>query len=114
MVGEEVAFAILGPRELSGCQPEAIDECLDAWKSSLPQIQAGGVLIRYPWDLVEANAAQITRDFRTCPSYPSARPADGACSRCDFLRVCGADEERRTRRKPTALYADLDALRRMP
>ena len=44
----------------------------------------------------------------------AARPADGACSRCDFLSVCGSDEERRTRRKPAALFADLDALRRIP
>jgi hypothetical protein len=44
----------------------------------------------------------------------AARPADGACNRCDFRAVCGADEERRTRRKPGALFADLDALRRLP
>ncbi len=44
----------------------------------------------------------------------AARPADGACSRCDFLGVCGSDEERRTRRKPAGLFADLDALRRIP
>ncbi|HET9468913.1 MAG TPA: PD-(D/E)XK nuclease family protein, partial [Vicinamibacterales bacterium] len=44
----------------------------------------------------------------------AARPADGACSRCDFVPVCGSDEERRARRKPPALFADLDALRRLP
>lgn len=44
----------------------------------------------------------------------AARPAEGACSRCDFGCVCGADEERRTRRKPAGLFADLDALRRIP
>jgi hypothetical protein len=44
----------------------------------------------------------------------AARPTDGACDRCDFRPVCGADEERRTRRKPAALFADLDALRRLP
>ena len=44
----------------------------------------------------------------------AARPADGACGRCDFVPVCGAGEERRTRRKPAALFADLDALRRLP
>ena len=27
----------------------------------------------------------------------AARPADGACGRCDFVAVCGTDEERRTR-----------------
>jgi CRISPR/Cas system-associated exonuclease Cas4 (RecB family) len=44
----------------------------------------------------------------------AARPAEGACARCDFGAVCGSDEERRTRRKPAALFADLDALRRIP
>ncbi|HZO15270.1 MAG TPA: PD-(D/E)XK nuclease family protein [Polyangiaceae bacterium] len=44
----------------------------------------------------------------------AARPADGACGRCDFVAVCGTDEERRTRRKPPGLFADLDALRRTP
>jgi hypothetical protein len=44
----------------------------------------------------------------------AALPADGACDRCDFVAVCGADEERRTRRKPTTHFADLEALRRLP
>jgi len=44
----------------------------------------------------------------------AARPADGACGRCDFGPVCGGDEERRTRRKAGALFADLDELRRIP
>jgi ATP-dependent helicase/nuclease subunit B len=44
----------------------------------------------------------------------AARPADGACSRCDFTPVCGSQEERRTRSKPAGLFADLDAMRRMP
>jgi hypothetical protein len=43
----------------------------------------------------------------------AARPARAACTFCDFLPVCGPDEERRTRRKPEGLHADLDALRRM-
>jgi hypothetical protein len=44
----------------------------------------------------------------------AARPAEGACGRCDFTPVCGGDEERRTRRKVGALFADLDELRRIP
>ena len=44
----------------------------------------------------------------------AARPAEGACARCDFIAVCGTDEERRTRRKPAGLFADLDDLRRIP
>ena len=44
----------------------------------------------------------------------AAKPADGACSRCDFLPICGGDEERRIRRKVGALFADLEELRRIP
>ena len=44
----------------------------------------------------------------------AARPADGACTRCDFPIVCGAREEDRTRRKKVPLSEDLDALRRIP
>jgi hypothetical protein len=44
----------------------------------------------------------------------AARPADGACGRCNFVAVCGADEQRRTQRKSPGLFADLDALRRIP
>ena len=44
----------------------------------------------------------------------AARPAADACQWCDFQVVCGRDEERRTRRKDAKLFADLDALRKMP
>jgi CRISPR/Cas system-associated exonuclease Cas4 (RecB family) len=44
----------------------------------------------------------------------AARPAADTCARCDFQMVCGRDEERRTRRKDPALFADLDALRQLP
>jgi hypothetical protein len=44
----------------------------------------------------------------------AARPAADACAFCDFQVVCGRDEERRTRRKDITLFADLDALRKLP
>jgi RecB family exonuclease len=44
----------------------------------------------------------------------AARPDHEACRFCDFQVVCGRDEERRTRRKDPAPFADLDALRRLP
>jgi hypothetical protein len=43
----------------------------------------------------------------------AARPAEGACGRCDFVSVCGGEEERRVRRK-SALEPDLEELRRIP
>ena len=44
----------------------------------------------------------------------AARPAEKACEYCDFLDVCGREEERRTRRKDPSRFADLDALRKLP
>ena len=42
------------------------------------------------------------------------RPDSKACDWCDFQVVCGRHEERRTRRKDPALFADLEALRKLP
>jgi hypothetical protein len=44
----------------------------------------------------------------------AARPDTDACRFCDFLAVCGPDEERRTRRKEPSRFADLGALRELP
>ena len=44
----------------------------------------------------------------------AARPAADTCEMCDYQTVCGRDEERRTRRKDATLFADLDALRKLP
>ncbi len=44
----------------------------------------------------------------------AARPDREACAWCDFTAVCGRDEERRTRKKDPARFADLDALRNLP
>ncbi len=42
------------------------------------------------------------------------KPAPDACGYCDFQAVCGRREEFRTRSKDPALFADLEALRKMP
>jgi hypothetical protein len=41
-------------------------------------------------------------------------PADRACSMCDFLTVCGPDQERRGNRKSKKEIADLIELRGRP
>jgi RecB family exonuclease len=46
-------------------------------------------------------------------AFPAA-PRKDACGRCDFLRVCGPDEERRVRTKSRDLLGDLDHLREQP
>jgi RecB family exonuclease len=43
-----------------------------------------------------------------------AAPAERACTWCDFLTVCGPDEERRVRHKSPEKLGDLEALRERP
>lgn len=64
MVGDEVAFAVLEPEHLACCTPASLTDSLDTWKALLPHRSAGGLLIRYPWELVNHNAEQLRRDFR--------------------------------------------------
>ncbi len=62
LVGDEVAYAVVGPDRLTYCSPDTIDDCLDLWKATLPQRVAGGTLVRYLWDLVDQNGEQIIVD----------------------------------------------------
>jgi UDP-N-acetylglucosamine diphosphorylase/glucosamine-1-phosphate N-acetyltransferase len=64
MAGDEVAYAVLGPDRLTYCSPHTLDDCLETWKGTLPHAEAGGRLLRYPWELVHANAEQLRLDFR--------------------------------------------------
>lgn len=61
--GDEIAYAVLDPDHLQAVSPTTLDECLDDWSQRLPTREAGGRVIRYPWELVEHNPAQIARDF---------------------------------------------------
>jgi UDP-N-acetylglucosamine diphosphorylase/glucosamine-1-phosphate N-acetyltransferase len=78
MIGDEVAYAVLGPDLLWSCSSDKLGECLESWKASLPRRPAGGTLIHHPWDLVEHNGEQIALDFRTRSARPFARPGDTA------------------------------------
>src|SRR5262249_35234963 len=42
--------------------PEAMDVHNEICKQTLPQTDAGGSIIEYPWDLVERNAAALRED----------------------------------------------------
>ena len=54
----------------------------------------------------------IDRAFES--GFLAASPTEEACSRCDFISVCGASVFRRVGRKPQAPLADLQALRSRP
>jgi len=79
MVGDEVAYAVVGPDRLTYCSPHTIDDCLEVWKNTLPTRQAGGTLIHHLWQLVDLNGAQIGLDFQAAcgsrrPPLPEGRP----------------------------------------
>jgi UDP-N-acetylglucosamine diphosphorylase/glucosamine-1-phosphate N-acetyltransferase len=67
LVGNEVAYVVVGPDRLLYCSENTIADCLEVWKQTLPHRDAGGRMIGYPWDLVEQNGEEICRDFaREC------------------------------------------------
>ncbi|MBM4069699.1 MAG: hypothetical protein FJ271_12215 [Planctomycetes bacterium] len=67
LVDDELAYVILPRPALAA---EVLDQLADlpladlaeSWTETLPSSQAGGAMIRYPWDLVERNGAELSRD----------------------------------------------------
>jgi UDP-N-acetylglucosamine diphosphorylase/glucosamine-1-phosphate N-acetyltransferase len=66
MIGEDIAFAVVGPERLTYCSANTLDDCLETWKHTLPRHPAGGRLIHYLWDLVEGNGRQLQVEFERC------------------------------------------------
>ncbi len=63
LIGDEVAYAFLGPEQWCNCSPEAMSDGFANWKEKLPHRPAPGIMIRFPWDLVEHNASELRHDF---------------------------------------------------
>jgi hypothetical protein len=95
MIEDEVAYAVVGAEQLApvslpptvsrsglSCERQTtsgkvrkLKECLEIWKTTLPRRQAGGCLIRYPWNLIEHNAEQLIHDYElTVAAQPDCRP----------------------------------------
>jgi UDP-N-acetylglucosamine diphosphorylase / glucose-1-phosphate thymidylyltransferase / UDP-N-acetylgalactosamine diphosphorylase / glucosamine-1-phosphate N-acetyltransferase / galactosamine-1-phosphate N-acetyltransferase len=88
LIDNEVAFALLPPDLLEYCSPSTIDDCLETWKTTLPQQPASGRLLRYLWELVALNGEQIEIDEQLhggCRATPSVLPATVGPS--DRLRI---------------------------
>jgi UDP-N-acetylglucosamine diphosphorylase/glucosamine-1-phosphate N-acetyltransferase len=61
MIGEEIAYVRLSG-EPASLDRGPLEDRLAEWKQSLPHCEAGGRLVKYPWDLVEANAVALQED----------------------------------------------------
>jgi UDP-N-acetylglucosamine diphosphorylase/glucosamine-1-phosphate N-acetyltransferase len=73
----EVAFAVLDTRRLQVVSPGTVDDCLDDWSQTLPRREVGGALVRGSFDLVDANGAELARDFAAAcdPAEAGFHPA---------------------------------------
>jgi UDP-N-acetylglucosamine diphosphorylase/glucosamine-1-phosphate N-acetyltransferase len=70
LVGDEVAYAVVGPDRLRSVTPEAVEECLAGCRATLPRRPAGGRLFRRLWEIVAHNGDAVRDD---CPD--GAAPA---------------------------------------
>ncbi len=84
--GSEVAFASVGTELLQAVSPTTIDDCVADWAQALPGVEAGGHVVRRPWELVDLNPAQIAADFAT-----ACDPTAAAFYRAGFALVGPAD-----------------------
>jgi UDP-N-acetylglucosamine diphosphorylase/glucosamine-1-phosphate N-acetyltransferase len=71
LIDGEVAFAVVPAERLMDCVHDNLSECLEQWKSALPNIPAGGCLLRHLWDVVDHNGEQIRLDaWLSSPERP--------------------------------------------
>jgi UDP-N-acetylglucosamine diphosphorylase/glucosamine-1-phosphate N-acetyltransferase len=75
--GGEVAFAAVGTTLLQAVGPDTIDDCVADWAQALPGVEAGGAVVRRPWELVDLNPGQIAADFAAAcdPTAAGFHPA---------------------------------------
>ena len=67
----EIVFARVSEEQAAQVNWDTLEDCLEQWKRTLPQQEIGGRLIRYLWELVNANGDEIENDFTH--SYSVAR-----------------------------------------
>jgi UDP-N-acetylglucosamine diphosphorylase/glucosamine-1-phosphate N-acetyltransferase len=75
LVGDEVAYAVLGPEHLVYCSANTVDDCLAAWRATLPPRPAGGRLLRYLWEVVDESPRQAAVDWKQAPVEYAPAPA---------------------------------------
>jgi UDP-N-acetylglucosamine diphosphorylase/glucosamine-1-phosphate N-acetyltransferase len=62
LVDDQVAYVILPAPAGGDVLPETMDDWIESCKQTLPHCPAGGVMIQYPWDLIENNARMLAED----------------------------------------------------
>src|SRR5262249_20876198 len=63
---DEPAWALVPPGR------HDLDSVLEIMQA-LPSQDAGGAMVRFPWDLVDRNGAEIVRDVAACATLPTSQ-----------------------------------------
>jgi UDP-N-acetylglucosamine diphosphorylase/glucosamine-1-phosphate N-acetyltransferase len=75
-VGEQLAYLVVPAGAADELGPHNLARRLAAWREELPARPAGGVMIDYPWNLVEHNASALQQDERHWRTHrPAVVPA---------------------------------------
>jgi UDP-N-acetylglucosamine diphosphorylase/glucosamine-1-phosphate N-acetyltransferase len=82
----QLAYAVVPAASLAGCSPASIDVWVERWKADLPQRQADGWMMNYPWDLVGQNGETLCHETRfrkreTPPCRPEGLTVIGPAER---------------------------------
>jgi UDP-N-acetylglucosamine diphosphorylase/glucosamine-1-phosphate N-acetyltransferase len=72
-----VVALTLDPDEAPLVKPDAPDDVLARIAAERRRVPAGGRLIHHPWDLIDANARQLTEDFRRRTRTSASRELSG-------------------------------------
>ncbi len=86
VVGDEVAYVVLPAQASPDCTFAMIDDWVAGCRDTLPRAAAGGVVVRYLWDLVHHNAQALRDDLGWF------RAQHGTGPRPAGLAVVGPDE----------------------
>lgn len=74
MIGDQTAFALVPPHCWDGIEEADVEAILHHLPIRLPNVAAAGRMIDRPWDLIEANAAELERDFHVFRGRPAMTP----------------------------------------
>ena len=73
VIDGQLAHVVVDPVEVPLLSNGSVEDGLYQIARLRSRVTAGGALLRYPWDLVDRNAAQLARDFADVPRGLSAR-----------------------------------------